>query len=351
LLFKLAGNTSYGLPIGGDAARLLAEALLNRVDRLLRTARINFIRFVDDYLIFADSREEAQRALVSLSDLLLRNEGLTLSRAKTRLMSAAEFRRSSPLAEPHDAESEEEATKRDFLGIKWRYDPYSPTADEDYGALVSELERFDVLELLAREFGKTRVDETLVRQIVRSVRFLSVPVRRQAVVSIVDNLAALYPVFPTVAISMRHLLPDLDNDIAQVFFDQIRTLVRDSSHIMMVPVNLSYAVRILAFDQNEEAEVILSDVHNSPNSNELIKRDVVYAMARRGAKYWISDILKRYAQLTPWEQRAALAASYGLGDEGRHWRKHRARELSDIDRAFQAWLGKRNTGAVWEIPL
>lgn len=65
-------------------------------------------------------------------------------------------------------------------------------------------------------------------------------------------------------------------------------------------------------------------------------------MARRGARYWISDLVKRHGQLTPWEQRAVIAASYGLGDEGRHWRDHRARELSDIDRAFQSWMGRKN---------
>jgi hypothetical protein len=120
---------------------------------------------------------------------------------------------------------------------------------------------------------------------------------------------------------------------------------------MMVPVNLLYAVRLLAFDPNDESDAILADIHNSPNSNEIAKRDVIYAMARRGAKYWISDIAKRYAQLTPWEQRALIAASYGLGDEGSHWRRHRAAELSDVDRAFQGWLGRRNSGRVWEIPL
>ena len=35
LLNAFSNNTSYGLPVGGPAARILAELLLNRVDRLL----------------------------------------------------------------------------------------------------------------------------------------------------------------------------------------------------------------------------------------------------------------------------------------------------------------------------
>lgn len=48
-----AGGVSYGLPIGGNAARILAEALLDRTDRLLLSREVDFCRFVDDYTIFA----------------------------------------------------------------------------------------------------------------------------------------------------------------------------------------------------------------------------------------------------------------------------------------------------------
>src|SRR5690606_27590930 len=151
LLFKLSHGTSYGLPIGGNAARILAELLLNRVDRLLLAESVNFCRFVDDYTIFADSREDAQRALVFLSGALLRNDGLTLSKSESRLMTSSESARSSPLAEPERSDSKEEEEAKKFLRIRWRYDPYSPTAEEDYDHLVDEVNKFDVVSMLARE--------------------------------------------------------------------------------------------------------------------------------------------------------------------------------------------------------
>lgn len=91
ILSKLApGEVSFGLPVGGHAARLLAELLLNRTDRLLRTTGLDYCRFVDDYHVFAGSREQAHSALVHISEVLLDNEGLTLSRLKTRFMSRSE---------------------------------------------------------------------------------------------------------------------------------------------------------------------------------------------------------------------------------------------------------------------
>ncbi len=351
ILFKLSEGTSYGLPIGGNAARLLAELVLNRVDRLLASDSIRFCRFVDDYAIFAASREEAQRALVRLSDALLRNEGLTLSKAKSRLMSSAEFARASPVAEPERSDSAEEVEARRFLRIRWRYDPYSPTAADDYEGLVDEVNKFDVVSMLAREFRKTRVDESLVRQLVRSLKYLTPATRDRAVLSLADNLNTLYPVFPTVAIVLKTLLPDLTGAVKGHVFGVLRQLFRDGSHIVLVPANAAYAARLLADDPDEEVEVLLARLFQSGNADAMLRRDIICIMGRRGAHYWLSDLLKRSSQLAAWERRALVAISYGLGDEGKHWRKHREAELSEPDKIFQKWVGQMNNGKTWEIPL
>ena len=214
ILSRLSDNASYGLPVGGNAARILAETLLNRTDRLLRTQKITFMRFVDDYVLFANSMEEAHQALVRLSEALLR-EGLTLSRQKTRVTSQSEFVKSSPFAPPTTAESRTEATTREFLGIRLHFDRYSPTAIDDYEALKRELERFDLPGMLAQELRKSRIDEMVTRQLVKAIRLLGGDIRDAAVISLVDNLHVLYPIFPTVAIVLRALLPDLVPGSAQ----------------------------------------------------------------------------------------------------------------------------------------
>jgi hypothetical protein len=57
-LSNFSGTASFGLPIGGPAARLLSELVLNQVDQLLKLERIPFCRFADDFHIFADSMED-----------------------------------------------------------------------------------------------------------------------------------------------------------------------------------------------------------------------------------------------------------------------------------------------------
>ena len=84
-LSNYSNTRSFGLPIGGPAARILSELTINQIDRLLRNARIDFTRFADDFHIFADSREDAYRHTVLLSEKLFENQGLSLQKSKTRI--------------------------------------------------------------------------------------------------------------------------------------------------------------------------------------------------------------------------------------------------------------------------
>ena len=351
ILTSLSSGTSYGLPIGGQAARILAELVLNRTDLLLAASGIQFSRFVDDYLIYTDSRESAQSALVELSETLLTNEGLTLSRAKTRVMTSSEFARSSPLAMPDTADSEDESSTRQFLQIRLKFDPYSPSADNDYEELKDELKKFNIMTMLTREIRKSRVDEIVVRQLVKSLRFLEAPVRNDAVISIIKNMEALYPVFPTVAIMLRQLTPDLPADVITTVHDTLRQLIQHKSHITAVPANMAYAIRLLAYDRNEETDVLFINLYQRLHTDMMLKRDIILAMARRRVHYWLSKVMKQYAVLTPWERRALLIASYVLRDEGKHWRNHVRQQMHETERKFMQWVANKNSGRQWEIPL
>jgi hypothetical protein len=352
ILAKLVpGEVSFGLPIGGHAARILAEILLNRTDRLLRTDGIEFCRFVDDYYVFANTREEAHAALIHLSDVLLNNEGLTLSRLKTRFMSRSEFLRSSPMADPDSADSVEERESRRFLKLRLRYDPYSASADEDYEKLSQGIAEFDVIGMLTRELRKTRVDERLVRQLVKSLKFLDNPVRDDAAISLVRNLEVLYPVFPTVALVLKSILPDLGEPARTEVAEAFRALIQAGSYITLVPTNLAYAVRVISLDPSEEATTVLAQIYAREGVNVLVKRDVLLAMAKRRARFWLSPIAKQFGKLSSWERRALIPASFVLGDEGEHWRRNVRRQLNIVDLAFRDWVAEKNNGRRWEIPL
>lgn len=82
LLFWAGDRRSYGVPVGSDASRILSEAVLLNVDAKLLDAGITFVRYVDDFRMFADTRAEALKAIEVLTNLLA-DEGLSLNSRKT----------------------------------------------------------------------------------------------------------------------------------------------------------------------------------------------------------------------------------------------------------------------------
>ena len=84
ILLHWARRDSYGLPVGSNGSRVLAEVALYNVDSALKDAGINFLRFVDDFRIFTETASEAHSALAMLIDFLNR-EGLFINTQKTSI--------------------------------------------------------------------------------------------------------------------------------------------------------------------------------------------------------------------------------------------------------------------------
>ncbi len=352
LVSEISAGPSYGLPVGGPAARILSELLLNSVDRLLASEGIHFIRFVDDYVLFAESRERAHSALIRLTELLLTNEGLSLQKSKTRILSAAEFLATSDFAEPPDGESPDDEQARTFRRLRIHYDPYSPTATEDYEALLEELSRFDIVGMLGRELAKSRIDEGLTRRLIAAIKHLPAPSQNDAVRSLIGSLDLLYPIFPSVMQLCRALLPTLVPEVQTALWTTLRELISSDSYITLVPSNLAFALRVLTADASEETELLLAAIYKN-TSSMMIRRDVILQMAYRQADYWLSNCRTTFATLTGWERRALLIASYTLGDEGRHWRDSIKNDLSPFDKLVLQWTAdsKHKKGDHWRVPL
>lgn len=354
LLKVLSNNTSYGLPVGGAAARLLSELLLNRVDNLLLHERSTreFCRFADDYRFFVDDLPQAYQALGFLSEKLLRNEGLSLQKSKTRIMTSAEYLQTLDPVNPPEGSSAR------FLGLHVHYDPYSPTADEDYDRLRDQLDRFDLMELLQSEMAKGRIHTSLTKKLIAALKFMDPVPRKQAVISLVENIETLAPVAPQVMLAVKASVEDLESDAEYVTNIQgrIRNLVESDHYVSKIDLNLAYMVRVLAMRPSEANVDLLIQLFKQPHgfSNTpsiIVQRDVVLAMARWDARFWLSDLKNSFANLHPWVKRAFLISSYSLGDEGKHWRDSVKKSLSPYELIIRDWASQRVASSGWMVPL
>ena len=357
-LKNYSNTRSFGLPIGGPAARLLSEITINQVDQLLIGQGITFARFADDYHLFATSREDAYRNLVYLSEKLLVNQGLSLQKAKTRILTAREFRATSPIRveiPEKDPEGEGEAAaiahrRYQLMRFSLRFDPYSTTSEEDYRRLKAHVREFDILGLLREELSKSRIHPALTRKVLAAIRYLEGPTKDQAVLSLIDNAAVLYPIFSSALIIMDAVFEDLTSDTKNAVVSWLHDMLTSESYIFRVDVHLSYAIRVLAQVNTADNQVLLQSIYEKRTS-PLVRKQIILTLARWGDWYWHSDLMNRFRELSGHERRAFILASYTLRDEGVHWRKHIQVELSPFEKFVLEWAREKANQRKWIIPV
>lgn len=349
LLKRLAKDAPYGLPVGGPAARLLSELLLNSVDRRLQVEGITFCRFADDYHLFSDTPQKSYQHLLFLSERLFEDQGLTLQKSKTRMMSTAEFRSTSRFAgDTKDDEEHRDSARFNLLNLKIHFDPYSDNPEERYEELCEKLGELDILDMLGRELTKSRVDPMLSRQLIRAVQFLDPLNLNLAVKSLLENCEVLYPLLPNVLQVIRKVVDQLDGETRTAVFDTLRGLIQEGSYLLELPIHLVHAVRILAHDRSPDTDRVLNGIYDRKSS--MVRRDVVLAMARRGKTHWVDGQRGSFDQLDGWQKRALLIASARL-PAGRKWRRELGGRLSPMDRLTAEWVSEKAAQASWEVPI
>jgi Reverse transcriptase (RNA-dependent DNA polymerase) len=355
-LSNFSNTRSFGLPIGGPGARILSEITLNQIDRLLVNNGNVFTRFADDFHLFAKSREDAYRATIFLSEKLFDNQGLSLQKSKTRIMTTAEFRATNPLRqreeqEELDKDGEEAAAAHKstskLLRFSLRFDPYSPTAETDYEELRDQIRQFDIISLLKQELTKSRVHIALSRKLISAIRYLEGRTRDDAVLSIINNSDVLYPIFSSALVMIDKLFPELERTTQKSVIQHLSNLIKDESHVLRVDVVLCFAIRVLQHENTAETQILLQQLYQSRTS-ALVRRDIILVMANWNEWYWLSDLKNRFRELSAPEKRAFIVSSYSLKDEGKHWRDHIKKELNPFERFVLEWAtervgrGKRN---------
>ncbi len=325
LLSRFSLGTSYGLPVGGPAARIIAEAVINQIDHLLTARGISFCRFVDDFHIFANSQQDAHKAIQQLSELLITNQGLSLQKSKTRIMSASEFISTFPkhLIPGQPPESDRER----LFSLSLNFDPYSPTAHDDYEALKSSLEEIDFLSLLNEELGKSQIHVPTINKLIKALKVTKKNIRIQAIKTLMDSISLLYPVLSFLLIVIASMKKDLDDEELFAVSTKIIDLIENDSYLMALDVHKCFSIKIINDFKDYRVDTILTQW--LMNGSPMLKRDTILGFIARGGWNHLSDFKNRVAGQTPWVRRAMIAASYGLGDEGKHWRQ--AQNFTDFD--------------------
>jgi len=272
-------------------------------------------------------------------------------------MTGAEFVATSPLGHataddkvPDEGAPDLAEQSHNLMRLSLYFDPYSPTAKDDYEILRSELQKIDIFALLKAELVKSRVHISLSKKIVSAIRFIEEPQRSEAVLSLITNETLLYPIYSNVLWVVATLYDVLPEPSRNAINEHVRKLVNAKSHVIGIELNLLYAVRLLACSEGPENEETLNRVFKATTS-VAIRRDIILTMARWKAWAWLSDLKNFFRTLSPMERRAFIVASFTMSDEGKHWRQHIAPELSAFEELVRVWASEKIQQNGWRIPV
>lgn len=341
LIQNFSGTNSYGLPVGGPASRILAELALDSLDHILQIHNIKFKRYVDDFVIFCGTKEQAHSVLTFISRKLMENEGLTLQKHKTNILTKDEFV-SLTQSKLHGLDEDEGSPiKAKFMSLPIRFDPYSPNAIEQYEEIKESLQDFDLLGMLSDELQKSKINQPFSRQLIKAFSATDDIVLASAFKIIFNSISDLYPIFNSiiqVAISNWHRF---DSDTKSFIRNRTIDLIKSDSFILKVELNLAYVVKLLSKENNVESLTILTEIYQKNTSSILISLIITQAMAKWNTHYWISDLRRLFPTMNPWQRRLFIVSSYLLGDEGEHWQGHNKDKFTFIDKLYKQWGAKR----------
>ena len=189
---------SFGLPVGGAAARMLAELALSDTDKTLKDHGIAVTRFVDDFRIFLRAEESPYGALSFLAQHLSITEGLALNAAKTSVVARSDYlQKLNSVTRDIGVAAEGEALESLTASIYFGDTPET----ED----LAKLKTLNLLGYLEDEVSKKSYDIGRVRVIFRALR-IAKPI--ESVGYITENFARLVVFSKELTLLMQVLAED-----------------------------------------------------------------------------------------------------------------------------------------------
>lgn len=169
MLLYWSNRDSYGIPVGSNASRILAEASLINVDKYLLDKGINFSRYVDDFRLFANSASQAHSWLSILVERL-NQEGLFLNTSKTSIISASEIKQSRPVEIPQNQNTDAEMEKSELPLIIRGYSGLIPTKFRK----LSNREKMNLSNININNYKKKKIDIDLIdpKDLLKHIRTL-----------------------------------------------------------------------------------------------------------------------------------------------------------------------------------
>lgn len=312
ILNKLSAGRSFGLPVGGQCARILAEVMMTPIDVLLTDAGIIWYRYVDDFTLLCSSQQNAYHALSVLSHSLA-DYGLSLNRTKTTMLRGGHY--SDFIVAALGGGEDASVALRE---LDLHFDPYSDTAYGEYERLKQSFNDIDIQFLLDLEKEKAQPDTFVVAQIGRALKFQEPKMAAQLCATLLDhkNLDAFRASWSKI---MRGIFSvRVNKDFEAIFAEIDELLDRIPStvpHLLMPEGNILHYLRAIRFSKTRTRASFVRKIYDQ-NSSQAVKRACIDCWWHWRDRANFNRLRNQWSNLGADEQRMLWLAAQSFGDEG-----------------------------------
>jgi len=331
LLESLTSQVSRGIPVGPHGAHLLAEASLIPLDNSLRSHGINFVRFVDDIIVFCNGEKESTKCLYIIADILDKQQRLILNKSKTLPLKQDEFKKlCSERIEDRPINDLEEQ----LLDIIKKYSNGNPYAI----VLLSEvapddLAKFqdDVIENILQQYLDTKpVDFIRFRWFLRRLTQIGHP---GAVRYCLTHLDILTPALADVCHYLLAASQNLNGDIPNI--GKELTIALDNE---LIRANEYFSICILSlFSRNPAYNHFPKLVEKFDTGSSHIKREIILAAFCSGNSDWLRELKESFTGFDSWTAAAFLVASRSLPEDERKFFVNNLPKGNDYIELLKKW--------------
>lgn len=297
ILLFWSNRDSYGLPVGSNASRILAEAALIEVDNYLISKNIDFCRFVDDYRIFAKSASEAHKNLAILVERL-NKEGLFLNFSKTNI---------KELIKNDDKQKQEKKEDKNFnvevfnkiirgysglIPLKFR-----ELSDSEKNKFTNEDENENILKLKDTLLINPKEFIVTIKIIVAKEKYD----RLSEISEIIDRFPQFIPYYVDILIKYASKIPR--NTINKIKNNMSKWITEDE-----IPEYIKvYVIRLLSIDEFKDKEIVFRAFRNlKRNAGDYIGRAILESLENDLNRGEVIEIRDYYTRADIWEKREIL---------------------------------------------
>ena len=340
MLGAWGGRVSYGLPIGPAASRLLAELLLDPIDRMLQEQGYQHCRWIDDIRVFCESENAAKRAESQLVKTLYESYGLTLQYSKTTIENKATFLADAQTREVLIVTGDDDEPDTNDTLVEEVREILNETGDVSLTPFDLNMLPVPLKKLLA-EYDLNKVLLFLLDFYddidIAVVRIVLEEVTRRADFSsarlVLSHLADLQQIISTLANYFMQGRVNIDERTRTEIGERCLTEAK-SSLAAGQDFGAMWLLWLVAESQDFDNQHVLAKQFEE-TASEVARRELILALGRAGNGDWFLARRNDVTGMSPWLRRAFLHGSRAmLPDERTHWLKSITPQLDILDRAI-----------------